>query len=515
MPILELAFKILLDDALNGKVEALNKWEEHAEAHLFTTEQIKQALGVFRACDGSCLFRKSNALFLEAVWYHYGLLDDSGHSKTILYYEASIKLGHSTAMNNRAYMHQHGSGGEVNYVEAIRLYEAAIKLGNAAAMNNRAYMHEHGIGGDVNYKEAIRLYEAAITLGDTIAMSNRAYMHQHGIGGEVNYAEAIRLYETAIELDDADAMYDRACMHQHGIGGEVNYAEAIRLYEAAIELGESAAMNNRAYMHQHGIGGEVNYTEAIRLYEAAIKLGESAAMNNRAAMHVRGEGGEINSAEACRLYEAAIELGNAMAIYNRAYMHAHGLGGDKNYREALALYREYESKTHVKLDISDLHKKIITELKGNHELGNLYAQIDQMFQHGEAIGSAKGERVKAHAKNLEAKLDAFLLKHYEGNSLTGEKEQAFKAEFTQYLHSKDKDMGEHRAVWKPIIANILIALTGIGFVALLAKIIAHALTSHINKTDFSLNKACFFAETRTQCLALEIEQANNWTLCKA
>ncbi|RUR11032.1 tetratricopeptide repeat protein [Legionella septentrionalis] len=335
MPILELAFKILLDDALNGKVEALNKWEEHAEAHLFTTEQIKQALGVFRACDGSCLFRKSNALFLEAVWYHYGLLDDSGHSKTILYYEASIKLGHSTAMNNRA------------------------------------------------------------------------------------------------------------------------------------------------------------------------------------AMHVRGEGGEINSAEACRLYEAAIELGNAMAIYNRAYMHAHGLGGDKNYREALALYREYESKTHVKLDISDLHKKIITELKGNHELGNLYAQIDQMFQHGEAIGSAKGERVKAHAKNLEAKLDAFLLKHYEGNSLTGEKEQAFKAEFTQYLHSKDKDMGEHRAMWKPIIANILIALTGIGFVALLAKIIAHALTSHINKTDFSLNKACFFAETRTQCLALEIEQANNWTLCKA
>ncbi|MCP0913544.1 sel1 repeat family protein [Legionella sp. 27cVA30] len=476
-----LNFQCLLNDALNGKEEALNQWNTHTIAHDFTEEEISQALKAFAAVAATDS-KKSYALFLKGLWCENGLLEDEDYSETISLYAAAIEFDNTAAMVRRAYMNQEGMGGDVNYAEALRLYDRAIERGNADAMNNRANMHENGLGGDVNY------------------------------------AEALRLYDRAIERGNADAMNNRANMHENGLGGDVNYAEAIRLYEMAIELGNAAAMNNRALMHALAKGGVRDYKAAIQHFDAAIKLGHASAMCNRAHMHQNGLGDEINYAEAIRLYEAAIEHGDVPAILRRAFMHQEGLGGARNYREALSLYEKYEEETGEEADgLQDCRKKIISEFREtNKKLDNLYAQIDKLSQHGKTIGSRKGEMVQVHAQELESMLNAFILTYYKNDTVpSGEEEQLFKAKFIQCLKSKDKEMGEHREAWKPIVNNVLIALTGIGFVALLAKIITHAVTSHLNKTDFSLNKACFFAETRSQRLALEIEQANNWVLCRA
>ncbi|RUQ99773.1 sel1 repeat family protein [Legionella septentrionalis] len=435
-----LNFQCLLNDALNGKEEALNQWNTHTIAHDFTEEEISQALKAFAAVAATDS-KKSYALFLKGLWCENGLLEDE------------------------------------------------------------------------DYSETISLYAAAIEFDNTAAMVRRAYMNQEGMGGDVNYAEAIRLYDRAIERGNADAMNNRANMHENGLGGDVNYAEAIRLYEMAIELGNAAAMNNRALMHALAKGGVRDYKAAIQHFDAAIKLGHASAMCNRAHMHQNGLGDEINYAEAIRLYEAAIEHGDVPAILRRAFMHQEGLGGARNYREALSLYEKYEEETGEEADgLQDCRKKIISEFREtNKKLDNLYAQIDKLSQHGKTIGSRKGEMVQVHAQELESMLNAFILTYYKNDTVPScEEEQLFKANFIQCLKSKDKEMGEHREAWKPIVNNVLIALTGIGFVALLAKIITHAVTSHLNKTDFSLNKACFFAETRSQRLALEIEQANNW-----
>ncbi len=56
------------------------------------------------------------------------------------------------------------------YDTAIALYEQAIKLGDATAMNDRAYMYEHGLGGSKDYAAAIVLYEQAIKLGNATAI---------------------------------------------------------------------------------------------------------------------------------------------------------------------------------------------------------------------------------------------------------------------------------------------------------------------------------------------------------
>jgi len=60
---------------------------------------------------------------------------ENAYSEAINFYEQAMALGNSSAMNSRAYMHEHGLGGAVNYVEAILLYERASKLGNTGAKN--------------------------------------------------------------------------------------------------------------------------------------------------------------------------------------------------------------------------------------------------------------------------------------------------------------------------------------------------------------------------------------------
>ncbi len=60
------------------------------------------------------------------------------------------------------------------------------------------------------------------------------------------------------------------------------------------------------------------------------------------------------------------------------------------------------------------------------------------------------------------------------------------------LHLKDDDMAIHREQWKIIVANIAIALTGIGLIAL--------------GIQYALNKRCFFAHTQREQLIENIAQ---------
>ncbi|WED42069.1 tetratricopeptide repeat protein [Legionella cardiaca] len=351
---------------------------------------------------------------------------------------------------------------------------------NSNALFLRGLWLQEGIGGKINTDKAIKFYHQAIELGHSYAMNNRALMHQYGIGGNINIPEAVSLFEDAIKLNNASAMDNLAHMHQYGhVTGERNYPEAIRLYDDAIKLGNARAMQSRAYMYQHGIGGDKNYPAAIKLYEDAIKLG------------------------------------NVQAMRARAFMHRSGQGGNKNYRQALVLYKQYEKATGQKLNLQDLYKKIIADIKKNNkELTILYERIDDMYYYGQKIGFNKGEIIRDHTQALKNKLEQFLIDAYYQETPNLEQELVFKDEFKQLLNSQEKrlEIETHREAWRPIIANILLALTGIGLLAIIAKVVAHAVESHGNKTDFSMNKAFFFAKTHSQILAEEIEKANDWSI---
>jgi hypothetical protein len=57
---------------------------------------------------------------------------------------------------------------------AIELYEKAIALGRSSAMYNRALMHEKGQGGDVNFNAAIELgFVALLTILFSVGRSRQ------------------------------------------------------------------------------------------------------------------------------------------------------------------------------------------------------------------------------------------------------------------------------------------------------------------------------------------------------
>lgn len=110
---------------------------------------------------------------------------------------------------------------------------------------------------------------------------------------------------------------------------------------------------------------------------------------------------------------------------------------------------------------------------GDEALQPLSMRIDEMFAYGiYLLGEDRDDNTRAKAAmllalELKSKLKTFYERPQEEQLQLGEQ---FKTEFMQLLHSRDGIMGQHRARWKIIVANIAIgfmaALTGIGLLVL-------------------------------------------------
>ena len=100
------------------------------------------------------------------------------------------------------------------------------------------------------------------------------------------------------------------------------------------------------------------------------------------------------------------------------------------------------------------------------ELAEVNRHINRMFAHGLFILTGdhdKGRNMMQLALELKADLKQFF--EQEPHIQESTKIQ-FKTSFIAKLHSRDHEMGRHRELWKVIIGNILIALTGLGLFAI-------------------------------------------------
>jgi ankyrin repeat protein len=103
----------------------------------------------------------------------------------------------------------------------------------------------------------------------------------------------------------------------------------------------------------------------------------------------------------------------------------------------------------------------------------LYVRIEEMHQYGKRLedkGIAKGKIMSNLADALKIKADAFFHTSDKATHLA-----QFKEEFNQLLSEKNRELCEYRAEWSTILKNTLIALTGIGLVAIGAKLTYSAL----------------------------------------
>lgn len=163
-------------------------------------------------------------------------------------------------------------------------------------------------------------------------------------------------------------------------------------------------------------------------------------------------------------------------------------------------------------------EEVVTEHVVNMQkkrLSNLYNKIELMEQYGKQLkdegAHEKGVAAIHLADVLKTKLDNFL-SNVSKSKPTQERIDAFKEDFTIKLHENDELMHSHRALWKPIIVNILIALTGVGFLALLINMACEAVHVNQQNKEPKLNQFLFFAKTNTQLIGDSIENELNETL---
>lgn len=101
----------------------------------------------------------------------------------------------------------------------------------------------------------------------------------------------------------------------------------------------------------------------------------------------------------------------------------------------------------------------------------LYFRIKEMEVYGNSLYAI--DRDKAHivlelVQALHKKLDQFY-DEFSSKQFSVEQFNQFATEFKHLLHSQDASINEYRALWKTIVANILLALTGIGLLAIVVK----------------------------------------------
>jgi hypothetical protein len=127
---------------------------------------------------------------------------------------------------------------------------------------------------------------------------------------------------------------------------------------------------------------------------------------------------------------------------------------------------------------------------------SLQNKINELERYGSHIALThpdKGKKVNSLAKELNALFLSFLDKPYLEQQRTFSQ---FKTDFLKKLHSEDTIVSTHRAYWKVICANILIALTGIGAILL-----------GINY--YATSGSLFFSKTQTQRKIDTIERKMN------
>lgn len=149
----------------------------------------------------------------------------------------------------------------------------------------------------------------------------------------------------------------------------------------------------------------------------------------------------------------------------------------------------------------------VRKIEVNPMLVSLYFKIKLMRDYGDALSKKdkKGEDVIKLAVKLKEKVDCFnetvSQRKPDNNEVT-----LFQSEFKRLLHSQDEQMKEHREIWKPIVANILISLTIFGLLAVGVRAGINVINALRKNEEMELSDVLFFAKTKSERKANAIEE---------
>lgn len=165
--------------------------------------------------------------------------------------------------------------------------------------------------------------------------------------------------------------------------------------------------------------------------------------------------------------------------------------------------RDVTVPENIQKESEDVHK-----IEVNPMLVSLYFKIKIMRDYGDTLSKKdkkKGESVIKLADKLKEKVDCFnetvSQRKPDNNEVT-----LFQSEFKRLLHSQDEQMKEHREIWKPIVANILISLTIFGLLAIGVRAGINVINALRKNEEVELSDVLFFAKTKSVRKADAIEK---------
>lgn len=358
--------------------------------------------------------------------------------------------------------------------------------------------------GGLAYKAAARglLKTSVLSLSNENVSEGGNYLHY------IN--TAISYFEEAIQLKNGYAMYARGDLCDRGIGGPKDQQRALELYRQAAALDNTSAIRSLASKYYRGEIVDADYFEAFRLYKRAMELGDTEAITEVAWMYQHGQGIDRDELTALFLYEKAAQLGDRLAKKQFSLMCIkHNLKNPGiNYTRVLeGIAYGFEAEKEFLLE---LRANLPPKFKNINGIRELIEKIETMREYGEKLskaGCSKGKMINNLTNELDKRLDIFIIKCIENVPSRAFVAQ-FKEEFAKVLVSQNTAMYAHRKQWKPIITNILIALTGIGIIAIIVKTSLEGVRAYQqNRPIFSFNQSLFFAKPNSQKHCEEIGES--------
>jgi TPR repeat protein len=399
-----------------------------------------------------------------------------------------------------------------------------------------------------------KLLDSALK-GDQKALDLCNYYIKHAVFSDTQISMAIEVFNA--QSENSNALFLLGLKNEHNAENK-NLNLAIDFFKKAIKLGNSNAMFHLATLKNNEHYVVISPEERLQLLEEASKLNHIEAQyelgNIYGSVYIYGfeyedfktsdkdkalefylKAAKLNHAKAAK---QALQLSEDEVVKQELLKQIQNLDSDEvkfedtvkrlyeatypshSYLDTLVKFEEGLEKFKQKikeLEVSEtgygytryndsVLQKITANLKKNIEIANklkhkelkpIYNSINALEKHF----NANRPEVLDFARKLSTRFDDFIIYALGTNLSKKELEEQyedFKKEFDVLLHSKDKDFEKHRKEWKPLIANVALAVTVIGLVAIIIKVCIHAKEANDNKKPFSRNQALFWYKTQSQ-----------------
>jgi ankyrin repeat protein len=373
---------------------------------------------------------------------------------------------------------------ELELIELLKARKAIVQMSDGtrrsplSALLDQMHLNQCSIEDFKRTAMILARHEADLSVSGTLR--RQTLLHYLVLGNQdgannKEISELLQIRPELISIPDAAGLPPLHALIQSHEKLPVSYVERLIVF-----AGKSAFTSNctdgSTLLHTACVAKNLELADYLLNQKLSI---EAKTKTGDTVLHAAAK--HQDKAMWCWLLKKQVAL-NAQNDAGQTALHVAVLQGNKVMVEwlikhgAFLYLRDQQGKT--ALDLA--REKAATELSTlllsaqNNPLGRLFHAISEMKEYGDHLktkGVLKGGVATELAVNLYSKAEIFFQKS--ADDMKREFPQ-FKQEFSQLLKSKNKELGQYRFAWPTIIANIAIALTGIGALLLVGRLLHSA-----------------------------------------